>query len=129
MSVRQPWAWLILHAGKDVENRDWRTNVRGRVLIHASKGMTRYEYADAWEFVARLRDGGTCRVPDLPSFAALDRGGIVGSVVIKDCIESSDSPWFFGTFGFLLCEPQPLQFEPGPGRLGFFSWPSERDRK
>ena len=41
LSIRQPWAWLILRAGKDVENRDWSTKVRGRVLIHASVGEGR----------------------------------------------------------------------------------------
>ena len=30
LSVKQPWAWAIFH-GKDVENRDWPTNVRGPV--------------------------------------------------------------------------------------------------
>src|SRR3990167_9411398 len=44
LSIRQPWAWLILHAGKDIENRGWPTSFRGRFLIHASKGMTRAEY-------------------------------------------------------------------------------------
>jgi hypothetical protein len=44
LSIRQPWAWLILHAGKDIENRDWPTKYRGPFLIHASKGMTRDEY-------------------------------------------------------------------------------------
>lgn len=29
ISIRQPWAWLILNAGKDIENRDWPTNFRG----------------------------------------------------------------------------------------------------
>ena len=41
LSIRQPWAWLILHGGKDVENRNWATKVRGRVLIHAGSTMTR----------------------------------------------------------------------------------------
>lgn len=36
LSVRAPWWWAILH-GKPVENRDWYTNVRGRVLLHAGK--------------------------------------------------------------------------------------------
>ena len=31
LSIRQPWSWLILHGGKDIENRSWRTNVRGPV--------------------------------------------------------------------------------------------------
>ena len=50
LSIRQPWAWLILHGGKDIENRDWATRFRGRVLIHASKGVTQDEWSDAWEF-------------------------------------------------------------------------------
>ena len=44
ISVRQPWAWLIMNAGKDIENRTWRTDVRGRVLIHAAKGVTKDEW-------------------------------------------------------------------------------------
>ncbi|MCC7374294.1 MAG: hypothetical protein IT581_06545 [Verrucomicrobiales bacterium] len=40
ISVRQPSAWMIIHAGKDIENRTWRTKFRGRVLVHAAKGMT-----------------------------------------------------------------------------------------
>lgn len=35
LSVRQPWADLILDKGK-VEIRSWATKFRGRVLIHAS---------------------------------------------------------------------------------------------
>lgn len=44
LSIRQPWAWLILWAGKDIENRSRRFHFRGRFLIHASAGMTRNEY-------------------------------------------------------------------------------------
>jgi len=36
LSVRQPWAWLIVNAYKDIENRDWATKLRGRIWIHAS---------------------------------------------------------------------------------------------
>lgn len=35
ISIRQPWAWLIVNGYKDVENRIWFANLRGRVLIHA----------------------------------------------------------------------------------------------
>lgn len=36
LSVRQPYADLIVHADKWCENRSWRTNYRGPLLIHAS---------------------------------------------------------------------------------------------
>ncbi|MBE7953597.1 ASCH domain-containing protein [Microbacterium sp. R1] len=42
LTVRQPWAWAIIHGGKTVENRS--TNIagdyRGPVLIHAAIGKT-----------------------------------------------------------------------------------------
>ena len=47
LSIRQPWAYCILDYGKDIENRTWSTSIRGRVLIHASKGMSRKEYEEA----------------------------------------------------------------------------------
>lgn len=121
LSIRQPWAWLILHGGKDIENRDWSTNFRGRVLIHASKSCTKAEHAAAIDF---LVDRGLDRLSiDFPAIDQFDRGGIVGSVEIVDCIDASDSPWFVGDFGFVLRNPQPLPFVPWKGRLGFFNVP------
>lgn len=119
LSIRQPWAWLIINAGKDIENRDWRTNFRGRVLIHASKSCTKAEYADAIDFmVAR----GIDRLDaDLPALDQFERGGIIGSVEIVDCITDSASPWFVGEFGFVLRNPKPLPFVPLKGQLGFFN--------
>jgi hypothetical protein len=116
LSIRQPWAWLILHAGKDIENREWRTRFRGRVLIHASKGMTRQEYADVDNML--IEDKFHC--DHLPAFDALERGGIIGSVEIVNCVMQSDSPWFFGCYGFVLRDPCPLPFRPYKGSLGFF---------
>ena len=35
ISIQQPWAWAIIHAGMDVENRTWNTHYRGLLAIHA----------------------------------------------------------------------------------------------
>lgn len=35
LSIRPPWADLILSGQKDIENRTWRTNYRGPLLIHS----------------------------------------------------------------------------------------------
>jgi hypothetical protein len=121
LSIRQPWAWMILNAGKDIENRDWSARLRGRVLIHASKGMTRDEYEDALDTAHAISR--THPFPaglTLPAFEDLQRGGIVGSVEIADCVRESDSPWFFGEYGFVLKEPRRLPFHPYKGALGFF---------
>lgn len=116
LSVRQPWAWAIIHAGKDVENRDWPTRVRGPVCIHAAKGMTRAEWSDAAYFISRLTAAST------PAAPSLDRGGIIGVAEIVDCIQASASPWFFGRYGFALLNARPVPFIPVKGALGFFDW-------
>lgn len=133
LSIRQPWASLILKAGKDIENRCWPTKVRDRILIHAAKGMTRGEHDDAIAFgIAAIRadpkNAGANKVVTLRdlgfAFDDLQRGGIIGSVEIVDCVSKSDSPWFVGDFGFVLRDPQPLPFVPWKGRLGFFDVPA-----
>ena len=116
LSIRQPWAWLILHAGKDVENRSWPTKFRGRFLIHAAKGMTQREYENACQF-ARYVVGINSR---LPAFKELPRGGIVGEAEIWNCVSESSSKWFEGPHGFLIRKAVPLEFRPLAGTLGFF---------
>ncbi|ANP62349.1 TPA: ASCH domain-containing protein [Pseudomonas aeruginosa] len=113
LSIRQPWAWLIVHGFKPVENRDWPTRFRGPFLVHASKGMTRDEYEDA-------RDLAEQQGITIPAPHELERGGIVGQASITGCVDHSSSPWFFGKFGFELADAKPLPFRPLKGQLGFF---------
>lgn len=120
LSVRQPWAWAIIYAGKDIENRSWQAvnhglKRRGRVAIHAAKGLTRAEYLEACEFMRGL--GVICPPP-----AALDCAGIIGSVDVVDVVRQSDSPWFFGPRGLVLQDPAPCEFIPAVGQLGYFAW-------
>lgn len=117
LSIRQPWAWLIIHGGKDVENRSWHTKFRGRFLVHASGGMTKAEYAEAAEFAKSL--GVT-----VPPADQLLRGGIVGAVELVDSQDNSDSPWYMGQKALLLRDPWPVPFIRTTGRLGFFNVPS-----
>ena len=116
LSIRQPWAWLIVYGGKDIENRSRRTNFRGRFLVHASQGMTRQEYNMATWIAGPL---GVTITP----FEELLRGGIIGSVELVDCLEDSSSPWYMGEKGYLLRDPRPLPFVPHKGQLGFFDVP------
>jgi len=123
LSVRQPWAWAIIHAGKDIENRQWRTKMRGRFAVHASKSMTREEYESAYAFI------GQCVAPEfireIPHPSKLDLGGIIGTVELVDCVDDSDSPWFVGDYGFMLRDPRPVPFMPCTGGLGFRPVPPE----
>lgn len=121
LSIMQPWAWLIVNGHKDIENRQWQpTNpglrFRGKVLIHAGMKV----------------DGGKREYPDfradmlethgitIPAFEELQLGGIVGMAEIVDCVTQSDSPWFFGTYGFVISRARTLPFMPCKGQLGFF---------
>lgn len=113
LSIRQPWAWAIIHAGKDVENREWNRapSYRGPLLIHAAKTIE----PDDWFYVERLSD-------TTPPYAAtIERGGIIGVVDLVDAVWESDSPWYFGKLGLVLANPRPLPFTPCKGMLGLFS--------
>lgn len=116
LSIRQPWAWLIVNGHKDIENRTWATRHRGPTLIHAAKGVTRRAYDDCLAFAIRA---GYCAY--FPRFEELERGGIVGEVNITDCVRTSDSLWHMeGCWGFRLADARPRLFMPLPGKLGFF---------
>lgn len=111
LSVRQPWGHRILFEGKDMENRDRRTKVRGTIFVHSA--LTIEE--DGQELAERLR---------------LPVGGLIGTVDIVDCVDKSDSKWFFGPYGYLLANPRPMPFVPCRGMPGFFrpdvNWDSVR---
>ncbi len=123
LSIRQPFAWAILHAGMDVENRDWPTQHRGRVLIHAT-ATVRQEDFQVFQRACRHPDHWLCRAialgGGLPKKEDLPRGGIIGEVEIVDCVTEHASPWFTGPYGFVLGHARPLPFTPCPGALRFF---------
>ena len=124
LSIRQPWAWAIFRAGKDIENRDWPTRLRGRVAIHAAKGMTRDEYQNALYFIQEATGKFQC-----PDFEEIVRGAIIGTAEIADCVSESTSPWFMGDYGFVLRDvialPEPIECR---GALGFWDVPSGIER-
>lgn len=123
LSIRQPWAWLIVQGYKDIENRDWSPSYRGPLLIHAGKqpdpptfdtqrGLYLLEYSlrakHLWQ-EGMPRQYHDCRY-----------GGIVGAATLVDVVQVSSSPWFRGTFGLVLADPIVLPFIPLRGQLGLF---------
>ncbi len=124
LSVRQPWAWAILFAGKDVENRSWQAvnhglNVRGTIALHAAKGMTRAEYEGAKRFMADLD-------VECPDACDLWRGAVIGTIEVVDVVKEHTSPWFFGPRGLILENPRSCVPVPVSGALGYFEWQSRR---
>lgn len=112
ISVRQPWAWLIVNGYKDIENRKWPTNVRGPVLIHA--GINLRDFNEGCAIYIKDKYG-----VDIPQEA--DVGGIIGVVDIADCVEKHPSPWFRGKFGWVLSKPRRLPHKFCKGKLKFFN--------
>lgn len=130
LSIRQPWAWLIVNGYKDIENRDWLTPYRGVFLVHAGKKCTVADYDAAMLFIEACVD--PALVHQVPDIGELQLGGIVGQAELVDCVTRHPSPWFTGcdadtpggpAYGFVLQHGKPLPFMPWKGRLGFFNVP------
>lgn len=132
LSVRQPWAWAIIHAGKHLENRSPAAlkhmlgrQRRGRIVIHAAKGMTRDEFESGRDCIARaVAFHGKPRV-ECPRPDELVRGALIGTVEVLGTLgpDGSTSPWWAGGHALRLAAPEALD-EPWPltGALGYFEW-------
>jgi hypothetical protein len=102
LSIHQPWAWAILHAGKDIENRTWPTRYRGPLLIHASKNRATYvsEAKRDWLKVYGVK---------LPKWEELACGAVIGVVELVDCLFASEvesTPWVEGPVCWVLANPR-----------------------
>ena len=71
LTIKQPWATLIMQGVKRYEFRSWNTKLRGEFLIHAGKGVDK-------EAVERLKKY-------LPE-DELPLGKILGKATLTDCI-------------------------------------------
>jgi hypothetical protein len=134
LSFWQPWCWAITHLGKDVENRVWRTNYRGPLLIHAAQRKPTFAECSSFLDVAKHAIGAGAifkRVFELSrqlgcaetalALRELPRGGIVGRVDVVGCVELGDSPWAFDDqYQWLLANAEPLPFFEVKGQRGFF---------
>jgi len=110
LSIQQPWAWAILHAGKDCENRTWRSSFRGPLLIHASKTISPGGYLAVKDLC-----------PGVPAVEELPRGGIVGQARLVDVVQDYSSPWAEpGGYHWILVDVCCLPFFPCLGRQGLF---------
>ena len=118
MTVRQPWAWSIFHAGKDVECRGRTTSYRGQLLIHAASqfwAQPERHWLDRWAETFGL---------ELPDRRDLPRSVILGTVELIGVSTSSASRWALPGFAsyWQLADPQPFE-QPLPytrGQLGIY---------
>lgn len=130
LSVQQPWAWLIVNGHKDIENRTWKAERRGPILIHAGKTVDGEAHQDLLAGLHPVTGEPVSEELRLAYThaiiaAATDRasamlGGIVGVATITGRYNEHSSPWFVGRFGYTLANARPLPFMPMVGKLSFF---------
>jgi hypothetical protein len=125
LSVKNPWAYLIIYRGKDIENRTWETKYRGPLLIHASKTSDLYAYyclrAKIDRFSSVFMD--TEEIEKIHSFD----GCILGSVDLCGCVRHSESKWAEkeGFWYWILQNPKPCKPVPIKGSLGLWEYAGE----
>jgi len=91
ISIKQPWASLIVHGIKNIENRTWKTHFRGRVYIHASG-------KSAGNLMALLNHS---QMSELIDYQHINNhfvdaeifSAIIGEVEIIDCVINHPSIW------------------------------------
>ena len=140
ITLHQPWAWAVTHAGKRIENRTWRpppSVVGQRIAIHAGMRLDRIG-AEILSDVAlspiRVGSGvglsslgsgdGTETTWAVPAFPP--QGAIVATATLADVVTESDSPWFRGPYGWVLADVVALA-EPVPckGRQRLWTVPED----
>lgn len=117
LSIKQPWASLIVHGIKDVENRTWRTHYRGKIYIHSSgKGVP--------NFVFNQQQHEALSTIDTDNMNML-YSAIIGEVDIVDCVLNHNSIWAEkGVYNWVLANSK-LYDEPilnVKGKLSFWEF-------
>ena len=126
LSLKQPWAALVLHGLKTIEIRKWATTLRGPILLHAAK-------------VDDDREPGWRLLPEHARATARLRGGVIGRIELVACRVYRTLPefmidaqrhhnlaeWFAPPkmFGFVFHNPRPVNFHHWPGNVRFFTIP------
>jgi hypothetical protein len=124
LSLRQPWATLLVHGRKMIEIRSWTTVHRGKLLIHAAKLID--PRREAWKHVPRAL-----------MKATEQRGGIIGSVELTGVCEYStkelftldrrlhlnEPAWFRAPkmYGLVVTRAKTLPFRAVNGQVKIFS--------
>lgn len=110
LTIRQPYAWLIVAGLKPIENRTWSTTWRGPLLIHAAVKLHDHSIEEIEQHYNVTVDR-----------KALQFGGVIGQADLVDVVTGSyRSKWFDGPFGWVLENPRPLPFRARRGGQGLF---------
>ena len=135
LSLKQPWAWLVVEGYKPIEFRWWSSKLRGEIYIHASKKFDDFGYE--W-LLQHPELAGATNIKQMAWCPKIDTdfGSIIGKVTIKDCMKVEQARLFYpdemwltvcqrtlGNNAFILENPIHYlrqNYIPYKGKLGFF---------
>ena len=117
LSIRQPWAWAIVSGVKDIENRTWTTEFRGRIVIHA--GVNKDDVRRQMEIA-----GPKMSPLDLAYGAFIGVAELVQVEPLNARLEAN--PWAWGPYCWQLANPRRFR-EPivAKGKLNLYSLPAD----
>jgi len=124
ISIKQPWAALVVAGIKTIEVRSWLTHWRGRILIHAARVPD--DRSEGWAHVT----------DDIRPLTKLG-GGVIGEAILTECRHYADlaqftqdsklhlnAPGWFQTkrlYGFVLGSVKQKPFQRWPGNVRLFT--------
>lgn len=115
ISIIQPWATLIMLGEKKFETRSWATKYRGELGIHASKKVDKEAFANETIYLT-LRKHGILTVNDLLT------GVILGSVILRDCIDVTYDSGEYAILGITTRTVSGNEYAFGDYTTGRFVW-------
>ncbi len=121
LSIKQPWASLIAHCIKDIENRTWATKHRGTIYIHASgkPSFNNLTLNLTHDQIDQMVLGDFCQL-DSRSIA-YPKSAIIGTVDIVDCVTNHSSIWAEKSFINVTANELPFKEEKEPDFI-IYNW-------
>ena len=103
LTIKEPWASLIINGYKEYEFRSWKTNYRGKILIHAAKSIDKE------------------KINELNYNLSYSSGEIIGEATITDCILVDEE------FNKELIKNNKTVY--GNNHIGLYAWKLENIKK
>lgn len=135
ITIKQPWASLIVHGIKDIENRTWscpKKYLGQRVLIHSSTVPIEMINPNS-VFTRQQWDSFSLGFQrEIICGNGYVNSAIIGSVEIVDCVVNHPSIWADkGVYNWVLANPilfkEPIKNVKG--RLSFWDYPGIKEVK
>ncbi len=103
LTIKEPWASLIINGYKEYEFRSWKTNYRGKILIHAAKSIDKE------------------KIKELNYNITYSSSEIIGEATITDCILVDEE------FNKELIKDNKTVY--GNNHIGLYAWKLENIKK